>query len=201
MHSFANWSPSPRMANPRVESLLVEAGAIMQGHFLLTSGRHSDVYVEKFRILERPDVVQSLATEIAAFFASHKVSHIAGPTTGGILIAFEVARQMGLPSLYIETEDGHKTLRRNASVPTGARVGIVDDVLTTGRSVVESIDAISRLGGEVVAVGVLIDRTETDPGFGVPWMACHQVSARSYPANEVPDWLAEIPIRKPGTRA
>lgn len=189
------------MANPQVEALLIEAGAIMRGHFLLTSGRHSDIYVEKFRILERPDVVQTLASEIAAFFRTQGVTIVAGPTTGGILIAFEVARQMGVPSLYIETENGQKTLRRSAVVPVGAKVGIVDDVLTTGRSVVESMEAISRFGGEVVAVGVLIDRTESDPGFGVPWMACHQVSASSYHANDIPNWLAEIPITKPGTRA
>ena len=92
--------------------LLESSGAVLHGHFLLTSGRHSDVYFEKFRVLERPDVLSALCKEIAENFADAGIEVVAGPTTGGIIIAFEVARQMGLPSLYVETEDGQKKLRR-----------------------------------------------------------------------------------------
>ena len=187
--------------------LLEKSGAILRGHFLLTSGRHSDVYFEKFRVLEQPEVLSALCAEIATALSSdklggfaHQVDLVAGPTTGGIIIAFEVARQMGLPALYVESENGEKKLRRGAQVPKGARVLIVDDVLTTGKSVFEVIDVIKEAGGVPAAVAVLIDRAETPPDFGVPYIAAYKVEAKSYPAGDVPEWLANIPISKPGTR-
>src|ERR1044072_789792 len=110
---------------PDLQQLLESSGAILRGHFLLTSGRHSDVYFEKFRILEQPQVLSALCAEIAGAFRDEKLDFVAGPTTGGIIIAFEVARQMGLPAVYVETEDGRKTLRRGKAVPSGAKVLIV----------------------------------------------------------------------------
>lgn len=188
--------------SPMLQSLLESSGAILRGHFLLTSGRHSDVYFEKFRVLERPDVLSALCTEVAKHFGEGQAGPdlVAGPTTGGIIIAFEVARQMGLPALYVETENGEKTLRRGATVPPGSRVLIVDDVLTTGRSVFETITAIRSRGGEIAGVAVLIDRSEKPIDFGAPYFAAYKVEATSYAPEEVPDWLAEIPITKPGTR-
>jgi len=180
--------------------LLADAGAILQGHFLLTSGRHSAVYFEKFRVLERPDVLSALCCEIAEHYADQQFDVVAGPTTGGIIIAFEVARQMGLPAIYVESENGKKTLRRGATVPSGARVLIVDDVLTTGLSVRETIEVIQDRGGEAVGVGVLIDRSSSDPAFGCPLFAAYRVEAESFDPSEVPGWLAAIPITKPGTR-
>ena len=180
--------------------LLESSGAVLRGHFLLTSGRHSDVYFEKFRVLERPDVLSALCAEIAAHYSSSSVEIVAGPTTGGIIIAFEVARQMGLPALYVETEEGEKKLRRGATVPPGAKVLVVDDVLTTGLSVKETIGALRKAGGNVVGVGVLIDRSTSDLGFGVSTYAAYKVEAESYAEHEVPDWLAKIPVSKPGTR-
>ncbi len=181
-------------------ALLESSGAILRGHFLLTSGRHSEVYFEKFRILEQPHVLSALCTEIASHYADQGIELIAGPTTGGIIIAFEVARQMGLPSCYIETENGVKTLRRNKSIPAGVKTLIVDDVLTTGTSLFESRAAIESHGGEVVAYGVLIDRAAPGIDFGVPLYGAYKVEAESFHPDEVPDWLAAIPITKPGTR-
>ncbi len=188
--------------SPRVDlgALLVESGAVLQGHFLLTSGRHSNVYFEKFRVLEQPHVLSALCAEIASAFEG-KVDVVAGPTTGGIIIAFEVARQMGLRSLYVESVDGLKMLRRGATIEAGARVLIVDDVLTTGLSVHETAAAVRLAGGDVIGVGVLIDRSTQDPGFGVPMHAAYRVDAESWADHEVPDWLKAIPITKPGTRA
>jgi orotate phosphoribosyltransferase len=180
--------------------LLEESGAILKGHFVLSSGRHSDTYFEKFRILEQPQVLSALCAEIAGAFRDAGIQIVAGPTTGGIIIAFEVARQMGLPALYVETENGAKTLRRGATVPKGARILVVDDVLTTGLSVRETMQALQDRGGQVVGVGVLIDRTTQDPGFGVPLHAAYKVEAVSYAPTEVPPDLAAIPICKPGTR-
>lgn len=181
-------------------ALLESSGAILKGHFLLTSGRHSDVYFEKFRVLERPDVLSALCHEIAQHFENDGLELVAGPTTGGIIIAFEVARQMGLPALYVESENGVKTLRRGATIPSGARVLVVDDVLTTGRSVFESMAAVRGAGGEIAGVGVLIDRSEREIDFGCPSYSAYRVEATSFEPDDVPDWLAAIPIRKPGTR-
>jgi orotate phosphoribosyltransferase len=199
-------------------ALLESSGAVLHGHFLLTSGRHSDVYFEKFRVLEQPHVLNALCSEIALHFGQQapgdksqersdirdprsEIDLVAGPTTGGIIIAFEVARQMGLPALYVESEDGKKKLRRGAQIPPGARVLIVDDVLTTGTSVFEVIEVIKAAGGEPAGVGVLIDRAETPPDFGVPYFAAYKVQAKSFSADDVPDWLSAVPITKPGTRA
>ncbi|MBL8065033.1 MAG: orotate phosphoribosyltransferase [Chthonomonadaceae bacterium] len=180
--------------------LLESSGAILRGHFVLTSGRHSDVYFEKFRVLERPDVLSALCAEIAARFSDTGVEVVAGPTTGGIIIAFEVARQMALPALYVESENGQKSLRRNASIEPGQKILVVDDVLTTGLSVRETVTALERLGGVVTGVGVLIDRSGGTCDFGAPLFSAYTVSAESYPPENVPDWLASVPVTKPGTR-
>src|SRR5687767_11716190 len=102
--------------------LLESSGAVLHGHFLLTSGRHSDVYFEKFRILEQPAVLSALCAEIASHYVGKGIDMVAGPTTGGIIIAFEVGRQMNVPAIYVETENGKKTLRRGKTLPAGAKV-------------------------------------------------------------------------------
>ena len=180
-------------------ALLLSSGAILKGHFKLASGRHSDTYFEKFRILEQPEVLTALSAEVAQRFAKSSIDLVAGPTTGGIIIAFEVARQMGLQARYAETEDGVKRLRRNAKIEPGARVLLVDDVLTTGMSVMETAEALKSSGAVLAAIAVLIDRsTVFDPG--VPFFASYKVDAESFAPDEVPDWLAKIPVAKPGTR-
>jgi orotate phosphoribosyltransferase len=184
-----------------LSQLLEDSGAILRGHFVLTSGRHSDVYFEKFRVLERPDVLSALAAEIAREFADASFDFVAGPTTGGIIIAFEVARQMGLPAVYIETENGLKTLRRGKTLNPGSVGLIVDDVLTTGTSLRESQAAIIAAGGIVGGYGVLIDRAPDSLDLGAPLYAAYRVDADSYAADEVPEWLQKIPVQKPGTRS
>lgn len=177
-----------------------EAGAILRGHFLLSSGRHSDVYFEKFRILERPALLSEACSEIARRFSKSGVEVVAGPTTGGVIIAFEVARQMGASALYVEREGERRVLRRGAALREGTKVLVVDDVLTTGLSVREVISVLRDAGGDVVGVGVLVDRSEMEQEFGVPLFAAARVEARSYAPEEVPEWLAQIPITDPGSR-
>lgn len=182
-------------------ALLESSGAILRGHFILASGRHSDVYFEKFRVLERPDVLSALCAEIAAHYDANEFDAVAGPTTGGIIIAFEVARQLGLPAVYVENEDGKKTLRRGKTLPSESRILIVDDVLTTGVSLAETRDAIVAAGGKVVAFAVLIDRSTAELGLGSPLYAAYRVEAQSYAVDEIPERLAAVPAVKPGTRA
>ncbi|MFN8220102.1 MAG: orotate phosphoribosyltransferase [Fimbriimonadales bacterium] len=181
-------------------ALLDASGAILRGHFVLTSGRHSDVYFEKFRVLERPDVLSALCKKIADHFRPQNIEVVAGPTTGGIIVAFEVARQLAVPALYVESEQGQKTLRRGANIAEGARVLVVDDVLTTGLSVKEVKALLDGRGANVVGAAVLIDRSESPIDFGCESYAAYKVTAKSYAPEEVPDWLAQVPIVKPGTR-
>ena len=180
-------------------ALLEQSGAILRGHFILTSGRHSDVYFEKFRVLERPDVLSTLCEQIANHYQNEEIDFVAGPTTGGIIIAFEVGRLLGKPAIYVETEDGKKTLRRGKTIPQGAKVLIVDDVLTTGKSLIETRDAIAEAGGTPAAYAVLINRAAAALDLN-PLFSSYTVSATSYAEEEIPDWLAAIPAVKPGTR-
>jgi orotate phosphoribosyltransferase len=180
--------------------LLRDSGAILKGHFLLTSGRHSDTYFEKFRVLEQPAVLSEVCGELASRFSADDIDVVAGPTTGGIIIAFEVARRLGKPALYIEREDGKRALRRGAVLASGARVLVVDDVFTTGTSVVEVVELLRSLGGVIAGVGVLVDRSEVRPEFGTAFESAVRVSATSYAADDIPAELAAVPITKPGTR-
>lgn len=180
--------------------LLEDSGAVLKGHFILTSGRHSDTYFEKFRVLERPDVLSALCAEIASAFRGRGVELVAGPTTGGIIIAFEVARQLGVPALYVESEGGKKTLRRGAQVQPGSRTLIVDDVLTTGRSLAEVSEVLAGAGGVTVGAAVLIDRSEGETDYKGPIFSAYRVQAQSFAPDEVPEWLSATEASKPGTR-
>ena len=181
--------------------LLEESGAVLHGHFILTSGRHSSVYFENFRILEQPQVLSALCKEIAEHFEKEDIDAVAGPLTGGIIIAFEVARLMNKPAIYVESEDGVKTLRRGKTLEPGSKVLIVDDILTTGRSIYETRDAIERAGGVAAGYGVLVNRAQNWVSFDIPVYSAYHVEAESFAPEEVPDWLAAIPAIKPGTRA
>lgn len=183
-----------------LEKLLDESGAVLHGHFVLTSGRHSDVYFEKFRVLEQPKVLSALCAEIAEHYRD-QVDVVAGPTTGGIIIAFEVARQLSVSAVYVESEQGVKMLRRNARIAPGARVLVVDDVLTTGLSVRETIAVVQREGAQVVGTAAIIDRSNGDLDFGCPHYSAYTVQAQSWPPDELPEHLKNQPIQKPGTRA
>lgn len=185
---------------PDLLKLLEDSGAILKGHFLLTSGRHSDTYFEKFRVLEQPDVLSEVCGELASRFDADSIDVVAGPTTGGIIIAFEIGRRLGRPALYVEREDGKRALRRGATLQPGARVLVVDDVFTTGTSVVEVVHLLRSLGGEIAGVGVLVDRSENRPDFGAPFESAVRVDATSYAPDDLPSELAAIPITKPGTR-
>lgn len=183
-----------------IGQLLEDSGAILRGHFVLTSGRHSDTYFEKFRILERPDVLSALCKKIADHFADDHINVVTGPTTGGIIVAFEVARHLGVRALYVESEGGAKKLRRGATIGPGSRVLLVDDVLTTGLSLLEVETLLKSQGATISGAGVLISRAEQPPAVSVPIFAAFTVQAKSYAPDAVPEWLAELPVQKPGTR-
>jgi orotate phosphoribosyltransferase len=156
-------------------------GAILRGHFQFASGRHGDLYIEKFRILQWPDLTGPLCEEIATHFAG-KADLVAGPTTGGIILSYETARHLGLKSIIAERkEDGPgREFKRGFEIGPGDRVLVVDDVLTTGGSIREVLDAVRARGAEVTGVGVLVDRTSGQVDFGVPFFACLSVTVASW---------------------
>ncbi|TMD39044.1 MAG: orotate phosphoribosyltransferase [Chloroflexi bacterium] len=174
------------------------AGAFLRGHFAYTSGRHGADYLEKFRILEDPRASGALARMIADRFRPSRPQMVAGPSTGGIILAFEVARQLGVNAVYVERgEAGGRALRRGFQIPTGTRVLIVDDVVTTGGSLAETSTCVGHAGGEVVGIGVLADRTSGRTPTDVPFFACLTVDFPSYAPEECPLCAERIPVAEP----
>jgi orotate phosphoribosyltransferase len=181
------------------EEMFRKSGAVLEGHFLLTSGRHSPVYWEKFRVMQYPEYTQQLCQMIANHFRKQSIQLVAGPTTAGIILAFEVARQMSIRAIYAEkAEEKTFTFRRGAAINPGDRVLVVDDVLTTGGSIKEVISAIKERNGVVAGVGVLVERSEQTIDFSAPLFACHHAVAVSYSPDKCPLCDAKIPLVKPG---
>src|SRR5438445_8705338 len=174
------------------------AGAFLRGHFVYTSGRHGADYLEKFRILEDPRVTSELAGMIAERFGPLRPELVAGPTTGGIILAYEVARQLRVDAVYVERgERGGRVLRRGFEIPPGTRVLVVDDVVTTGGSLVETRACIAEAGGVVIGIGVLADRTAGRTITDVPFFACLTLDFPSYPPEACPLCAARIPLASP----
>lgn len=191
------------MDSDEILQLFQELGVVAQGHFLLSSGRHSAEYWEKFRLLEHPAITERLCREIAARYQSSKLSTVVGPTTGGALLAQEVGRQLGTRCVIAEpASQGSRELRRGFIIHPGERVLVVDDVLTTGLSVRETLHALSPYQPEIVGIEVLIDRSEGETGkqFGLPLQALFRAAARSYDPMDCPLCRAGQPVVKPGTR-
>ena len=192
------------MTDSELLDLFKRMGVVSSGHFVLSSGLHSDEYWEKFRLLERPRVTEELCREIAARYEGATVEAVVGPTTGGALLAQEVARQLGTRCLLAEPAlvNGGRELRRGFTLRQSERVLIVDDVLTTGLSLRETLSAVERFQPAIVGIEVLIDRSGgTAAGqFGVPCHALLTVSAHTYESGGCPLCAEGMPLVKPGTR-
>src|SRR3990170_3849875 len=182
-----------------LSALLREVGALMDGHFLLASGRHSPVYVEKFRLLERPEETERLCRLIADRFRDDGPQLVAGPTTGGIILSYEVARLLGLRGIFAEKTDGGRDFQRGFQVRPGERTLIVDDVLPPGGSIREVIEAVRRAGGEPIGIAVLVDRsggrTEFPDGRGgLPFFACLELDLPTYEEDACPLCDDAVPL-------
>ncbi|MEE8194150.1 MAG: orotate phosphoribosyltransferase [Dehalococcoidales bacterium] len=187
------------MPDSSTEEIFKKSGALLEGHFLLTSGLHSPVYWEKFHVLQFPDCTSQLCRMISDHFAGQRVAVVAGPTTGGIILAFEVARQLGVRGIFAETEgDSRRVFKRGLGIRPGERVLVVDDVLTTGKSLREVLALVAEQGGVVVGIGVLVDRSEQEPDFGVPLFSCLRQTTATYSPSDCPLCAAGIPLDKPG---
>ena len=181
----------------RTEELFRRSGALRDGHFLLKSGRHSDRYLEKFQVLQDPAATSELCAMWAAPYVKEKlVDVVAGPTTGGIILAFETARQLGVRGIFAEEvrdADGvvRREFRRGFRIEAGERVLLVDDILTTGGSLLAMLPAVERLGGEIVGCHLLVDRSDGLAALTSP------LTGRSYPLRAL--WRMELPTYEAGS--
>lgn len=176
------------------QQLLRQVGAVLDGHFLLTSGRHSPLYVEKFRLLEHPPYTERLCRLIADHFRPQGVQLVAAPTTGGIVLSYEVARQLGVRGIFAEKEGEGRRFGRGFRLTAGERTLVVDDVLTTGGSIRDVIDAVRREGGEPIGVGVLVDRSGGRADFGLPFFACVALDLPTYSPDDCPLCAQNVPL-------
>ena len=175
------------MTQDEVRALLVQTGAIMDGHFLLTSGLHSPHYVEKFNVLQHPQ------------FKDARIETVVGPVTGGILLAHETGKALGTRAIFTERVDGKMTFRRGFSLREGERVLIVEDIVTTGGSIKEVIDVVKAAGAVPVAVSMLVDRSGGKATFGdVPATALLTMDVETYTPEHCPLCAKGIPMTKRG---
>lgn len=190
---------SDAMTEKEVEDLLIETSAIMEGHFLLTSGLHSPRYVEKFNVLQKPVYTEKLCRAMAEKFKDANIETVVGPVTGGILLAHETGKALGTRAIFTERENGKMTFRRGFTLHEGERVLIVEDIVTTGGSIREVIDVVKEHGGIPVAVSMLVDRSGGKATFGdVPSTALLHMDVQTYNPEECPLCKAGIPMTKRG---
>ncbi len=179
-----------------------DAGALREGHFVLSSGLHSPVFLQKNLVFARPErterLCKALADKIRAI--APDIDLVISPAVGGIIPGYETARQLGVTSLYVEREGGQFKLRRGFTIPAGAKIAMVEDIVTTGLSSRETIAAVRAAGGEVVCAACIVDRSGGRADLGVPLAALATLDVPAYPADALPPELAAIPIEDPGSR-
>jgi len=192
------------MSTEELVALLRECDALLEGHFRLTSGLHSPVYLQCARLLMDParaaKVCAALAPKLARALPGLAVDMTVAPAMGGIVFGYELARQLAVPSLFVERVEGRFALRRGFAIEPGTRVLIAEDVVTTGLSVREAIACVQAHGAEVVGAACVIDRSGGHAQLGVPLIALAQLELPTYAADEIPPELARKPVVKPGSR-
>ena len=189
---------SGRSLSPDLRSALAERGALLEGHFRLSSGRHSDRFVQKFRLLEEPALVTVAAASLLEQARLERPTVVVSAAVGGIVLGFEVARQLGVRSIFVEKEAGVPTLRRGFTLDADDRVFVVEDVVTTGGSVREVLELISESGATLLGVGIIVQRSVVD--FGTPTVALLDMPLKSFTAEECPFCAAGQPLQDPGSR-
>jgi orotate phosphoribosyltransferase len=173
-------------------------GAILIGHFRLSSGRHSNRFVQKFRILEDPPLVERVAAALAAQARPLAPTVVVSAAVGGIVLGYETARRLGTLGIFVEKENGVPALRRGFALAAGDRAFVVEDVVTTGGSVREVLDVVRGRGASVAGVGIIVRRAEAD--FGVPTTALLDLPIESFDPEHCPQCAAGEPVTEPGSR-
>ncbi|MDB3868714.1 orotate phosphoribosyltransferase [Candidatus Marinimicrobia bacterium] len=186
------------MTATELQSLLEDSGAILNGHFLLTSGRHSNRYIEKFRVLEKPDTLDKVCQEMAAPYKNKNVEIVLGAAIGGILISGGVGRHLGVKHIFSERVNGKMELRRGFNLHDGVRVLIVEDIITTGGSVFELVQLVKEYNAEIVGVVNLVERSAEPIEFGVPSTPLLNLPSESWEEKECPLCKDNIKFTKRG---
>jgi len=190
------------MNTEEVLDIFRQSGAILEGHFILTSGRHSPIFLQKARVFMHADKTEKLCRALAEEIRASgigQIDYVVGPAVGGIIPAYETARHLGVPAIWVEREDGVFRLRR-FEIEKGARVVIVEDIVTTGLSIRETVETMRGLGAEVLAAACLVDRSAGKADVGVKLIALAEYEVPSYPPDKLPPELAAIAPVKPGSR-
>lgn len=181
-------------------NVFLKADALLEGHFLLTSGKHSNQYFQCAKVLQYPEYAESLCKIISKYFNSFEIDTVIAPAIGGIVVGQEVARLLNKKSIFAERVNGKLTLRRGFEISAGEKVLVCEDVVTTGGSVLEVIDIVRQNGGEVVGVGMIVDRSNGKVKFGVPQISTLQMEVVAYEPDKCPLCKEGIPAVKPGSR-
>ena len=190
------------MNTAEVLDIFRDAGAVLEGHFILTSGLRSPVFLQKARVFMHADKTERLCKALAEKIRAEVqggIDYVVGPAIGGLIPAYETSRHLRVPAVWVEREQGVFRLRR-FEIEKGARVVIVEDIVTTGLSIRETIECLQQLGAEVVASACIIDRSAGKADVGVPLIALAEYEVPAYPADKLPPELAAIPPIKPGSR-
>lgn len=191
------------MTTEDVLDLFRQSGALLNGHFILSSGLRSPVFLQKARVFMYPERAEKLCRALAGKVKAEgygDISKIVSPAVGGIIPGYETARHLGVPALYTERVDGVFELRRGFELARGEKVLVVEDIVSTGLSIRECIEAVRRLGADVVAAACLIDRSGGEVDIGVPLVSLAAYKVPAYPADALPPELAALPAVKPGSR-
>jgi len=181
------------------ENLLKSEGAILEGHFKLTSGRHSNLYVEKIRLLQNPAAAKLLCSRLAELISEHEFDCVVGPAYGGIALAFEVASLLDKGFVFCQRQDGVMSIRSGFDLSGLGKAAVIEDIVTTGGSVHEGIQCLKDRGVEVSVVAALVDRGSGKVDFGVPFVSLLQLDIPSWDPSDCPLCAEGIPIRKPGS--
>ncbi|HVX72216.1 MAG TPA: orotate phosphoribosyltransferase [Devosia sp.] len=191
------------MTTDEILDIFRQCGALLEGHFILSSGLRSPVFLQKARVFMHPDKAETLCRALAEKLRAEGyggVSQIVSPAVGGIIPGYETARHLGVPAIYTERVDGKFQLRRGFEIARGEKVLVVEDIVTTGLSIRECIDCLREIGADVVAAACLIDRSAGEADVGIPLVALASYKVPAYPADALPPELAAIPAIKPGSR-
>ncbi|MDO8360599.1 MAG: orotate phosphoribosyltransferase [Devosia sp.] len=191
------------MTTDEILDIFRDCGALLEGHFILSSGLRSPVFLQKAKVFMHPDKAEVLCKALAEKVRTEgfgNVSQIVSPAVGGIIPGYETARHLGVPAIYTERVDGKFQLRRGFEIYLGEKVLVVEDIVTTGLSIRECVACLKEIGADVVAAACLIDRSGGEADVGVPLVALAKYKVPAYPADALPPELAAIPAVKPGSR-
>jgi len=191
------------MTKDDVLAIFRACGALLEGHFILSSGLRSPLFLQKARVFQYPAETEKLCKALAEKIHADgfgAVTKVVSPAIGGIIPGYETARQLGVPALYTERVDGQFELRRGFEIAPGDQVIVVEDIVSTGLSIRECVAALQAIGANVIAAACLIDRSAGEADVGVPLVSLIEFKVPAYPADRLPPELAAIPPVKPGSR-